>query len=211
MLDKKKLLLYAVTDRKNDSPESFLKKLESALLGGVRCVQLREKNLSEEKFLALAIEVKKLCEKYSAMLIINDNLTVAIKSGADGIHVGEHDLSPDKIRAVSPKGFIIGVTAKTVEQAKEAEKNGADYIGSGAVFPSPTKPDAISITAQKLCEICSAVLIPVVAIGGINCENIKNLKGLNISGVAVSSSLFGATDIKKTAQLLKLSAEDLVG
>ena len=193
--NKDMLLLYAVTDRSNICNLTLYEHIEKALQGGVTCLQLSEKNLSEGEFISEAVKVKELCLRYNVQLIINDNADVAIKSGADGVHVGIEDAPVDELRKKLPKGYIIGATAKTIEQAKAAEKAGADYIGVGAVFPSPTKTNAIRITHNELQQICSAVSIPAVAIGGINYDNIDELKGGGMEGVAVVSAIFSADDI----------------
>lgn len=210
MFNRENLLLYAVTDRSWTENQTLYEQLEDALIGGVTCVQLREKNLSEEDFIQEAVEIRELCRKYNVPLIINDNLNVAIKSNADGIHVGQEDVSAAEIRKLVGDNFIIGVTAKTVEQAKKAENDGADYIGVGAVFPSPTKTNAIRITNEQLNEICSSVSIPAVAIGGISLGNITELSGCKMSGVAVVSAIFAADDIKTTVQELKRTVQDLI-
>ena len=205
--NKDMLLLYAVTDRSNIDNLTLYEQIEKALQGGVTCLQLREKNLSEDEFISEAVKVKELCLRYNVPLIINDNADVAIKSGADGVHVGIEDAPVDELRKKLPKGFIIGATAKTVEQAKAAEKAGADYIGVGAVFPSPTKANAIRITHNELQQICSAVSIPAVAIGGINYDNIDELKGGGMDGVAVVSAIFSADDIYTATMQLKEKAK----
>lgn len=210
MFNRENLLLYAVTDRSWTENQTLYEQLEDALIGGVTCVQLREKNLSEEDFIQEAVEIRELCRKYNVSLIINDNINVAIKSNADGIHVGQEDVSAAEIRKLVGDNFIIGVTAKTVEQAKKAENDGADYIGVGAVFPSPTKTNAIRITNEQLNEICSSVSIPAVAIGGISLDNITELSGCKMSGVAVVSAIFAADDIKTTVQELKRTVQDLI-
>lgn len=210
MFNRENLLLYAVTDRSWTENQTLYEQLEDALIGGVTCVQLREKNLSEEDFIQEAVEIRELCRKYNVPLIINDNLNVAIKSNADGIHVGQEDVSAAEIRKLVGDNFIIGVTAKTIEQAKKAENDGADYIGVGAVFPSPTKTNAIRITNEQLNEICSSVSIPAVAIGGISLDNITELSGCKMSGVAVVSAIFAADDIKTTVQELKRTVQDLI-
>lgn len=197
------LLLYAVTDRAWVGKQTLLEQIEDAIKGGVTIVQLREKKLDEDSFLQEAIQVRKLCHKYNVPLIINDNVDIALKSGADGVHVGIEDATVAEIRKRVPADFIIGATCKTVEQAKAAEAAGADYMGVGAVFPSPTKTNAIRITNEQLREIISAVSIPAVAIGGISYDNVLELKGSSISGVAVVSAIFGAADIKNAAALLK--------
>ena len=205
--NKDMLLLYAVTDRGNTGKLTLYEQIEKALRGGVTCLQLREKNLSEDEFIKEAVKVKEQCLRYNVPLIINDNADVAIKSGADGVHVGIEDTPVDELRKKLPKGFIIGATAKTVEQAKAAEKAGADYIGVGAVFPSPTKANAIRITHKELQQICSAVSIPSVAIGGISYDNMDDLKGGGMDGVALVSAIFSADDIYTATMQLKEKAK----
>lgn len=173
-------------------------------------LQLREKNMEETAFIEEAREIKKLCEPYRVPLIINDNVEVALKSGADGVHVGIDDAPVAQIRAMAANNFIIGATAKTVEQAKAAEAAGADYLGSGALFPSPTKQTAIRITKEELKAICASVSIPVVAIGGIARENIDELKGGGMSGAAVISALFGAQNIRQEARELKTALQSMI-
>ena len=197
------LLLYAVTDRAWVGKKALLDQIEEALRGGVTLLQLREKNLPEEEFLKEAIQVKELCHRYNVPLIINDNVDVAEKSGADGVHVGIEDAPVGEIRRRMGPDFIIGATAKTVEQAVFAERSGADYLGVGAVYPSPTKKNAIRITKEQLLEICSAVSIPAVAIGGITAENLPPLAGSGIAGAAVVSAVFGAENPETAARQLK--------
>lgn len=209
-LSKDDLLLYAITDRKNLDKKMFFEKIEEALQGGVTILQLREKELDEDSFINEAIEVKNICRKHGVPLIINDNVNVALKSGADGVHVGIEDMPIDEIRRTVPDSFIIGATCKTVEQAQSAERLGADYMGVGAVFPSPTKKNAVRITREQLKEICASVSIPAVAIGGISLENVDELKGGGMSGIAVVSAVFSADDIQKAASLLKEKAKSLI-
>ena len=199
----KQLLLYAVTDRAWTGTLTLYQQIEQAILGGVTCIQLREKNLDEETFIKEAIQVRKLCHKHGIPLIINDNLKVALESGADGIHVGNDDMSVKEIRKIAGDDFIIGATAKTIAQAKEAEKAGANYLGVGAVFPSPTKTNAIRITSDAWREICSSVRIPVVAIGGITEENMAEIAGCGMKGIAVVSAIFSAEDIRTAAGKLR--------
>ncbi len=203
------LLLYAVTDRSWTQNQTLYEQIEDALKGGVTIVQLREKNLPEEEFIAEAIKVKELCSRYNVPLIINDNVEVALKSGADGVHVGIEDMPVAELRQKVGKDFIIGATAKTVERARDAEKAGADYLGVGAVFPSPTKKNAIRITAEKLKEICSSVSVPAVAIGGISLDNVSEIKGCGMSGIAVVSAIFAADDVRKAASELKEKAKEV--
>ena len=209
-LSKDDLLLYAITDRGSLDKKVFFEKIEEALQGGVTILQLREKELDEDSFTDEAIEVKAICRKYGVPLIINDNVDVALKSGADGVHVGIEDMPIDEIRRKAPDSFIIGATCKTVEQAQSAERLGADYMGVGAVFPSPTKKNAVRITREQLKEICTSVSIPAVAIGGISLENVDELKGGGMSGIAVVSAVFSADDIQKAASLLKEKAKSLI-
>jgi len=205
--DKKIMRLYAVTDRGWLKPgETLYEQVEKALKGGVTCVQLREKNMSDEEFLSEAVEIKKLCVKYSVPLIINDNVDIAVKCGADGIHVGQHDMKATDVRAAIGKDMILGVSAGTVEQAIEAERSGADYLGVGAVFSTTTKLDASAVAHSELKKICAAVSVPVVAIGGISESNMEELKGSGIDGVALVSAIFAAEDIEAACKrLYKLS------
>lgn len=200
---KEQLLLYAVTDRTWVGRQTLLEQMEDALKGGVTLIQLREKDLEEAAFLQEAIQARELCHRYHVPLIINDNVEVALKSGADGVHVGIEDAPVAEIRKQAGKDFIIGATAKTIQQAQLAEAAGADYLGVGAVFPSPTKKSAIRITNEQLNEICASVSIPAVAIGGITRDNMAQLKGSRIDGVAVVSAIFAAEDVKTAAEQLK--------
>ena len=209
-LEKDRLLLYAVTDRSWTGQQSLYEQIEAALKGGVTMVQLREKQLSEDELVAEAIQIKELCHRYEVPLIINDNVDAALKSGADGVHVGIEDAPVSKIRKRAGDDFIIGATAKTTEQAKAAEAAGADYLGVGAVFPSPTKKNAIRITPQDLREICGSVAIPAVAIGGITGDNVSEIKGGGMAGVAVVSAIFAAQDIQKAAAELKRKVKAMV-
>ena len=209
-VEKDRLLLYAVTDRSWTGQQSLYEQIEEALKGGVTMVQLREKQLSEDELVAEAIQIKELCHRYEVPLIINDNVDAALKSGADGVHVGIEDAPVSEIRRRAGDDFIIGATAKTTEQAKAAEAAGADYLGVGAVFPSPTKKNAIRITPQDLREICGSVAIPAVAIGGITGDNVSEIKGGGMAGVAVVSAIFAAQDIQKAAAELKRKVKAMV-
>lgn len=208
---KNMLLLYAVTDRSWVGKQTLYEQVEDALKGGATIVQLREKTLAKEEFVREAIEIKELCHRYHVPLIINDNVDVALQSGADGVHVGVEDTPVSEIRKKVPADFIIGATCKTVEQAKEAQRAGADYMGVGAVFVSPTKKNAIRITKEQLKEICSSVSIPAVAIGGITQENIMEIKGGGMAGVAVVSAIFAAKDIRAATEELKQKANIVIG
>lgn len=209
-LTKEQLLLYAVTDRAWVGRQTFLEQIEAALQGGVTLVQLREKALPQAAFLEEAIQVRALCRRYGVPLIINDNVTVALESGADGVHVGQTDTPVAAIRQRVGRDFLIGATAKTVRQAQRAEVDGADYLGVGAVFPSPTKTNALPITHEQLRTICASVAIPVVAIGGIARETLPLLRGSPIQGIAVVSALFGAEDIRAAARDLKQEAQRIL-
>lgn len=204
------LLLYAVTDRKWTGEKTLYRQVEEALKGGATLIQLREKNMPQEEFLEEAREMAALCHRYGTALIINDNVEVALKSGADGVHVGMEDLPVKEIRKQVPGDFIIGATAKTTEQAQRAEKEGADYLGVGAVFPSPTKKNAIRITTEELKKICSSVRIPAVAIGGITSENAGTLVGGGMAGMALVSAVFGASDIERETAGLKKKIQEVV-
>lgn len=208
---KETLLLYAVTDRAWVGRQTLLEQVEEALKGGVTILQLREKDLEEEAFVQEAIQVKAICRRYGVPLIINDNVDVALKSGADGVHVGIEDAPVAQIRRRAGKGFLIGATAKTMEQARLAEQSGADYLGVGAVFPSPTKKAAIRITNEQLHAICTSVSIPTVAIGGISLSNAAELQGGGMDGIAVVSAIFGAEDIRQAAAELKKKAQTIIG
>lgn len=207
---KDNLLLYAVTDRAWVGEKSLLEQVEEALQGGVTLVQLREKEMDEEAFLQEALQMKALCHKYRVPLIINDNVEVALKSGADGVHVGIEDAPVSEIRKRVGKDFVIGATAKTVEQAQKAEASGADYLGVGAVFASGTKKTAVRITREQLQKICNSVSIPSVAIGGITLENVSQIDVESICGIAVVSAIFGAEDIKAVAEELKKKVKTMI-
>ena len=209
-LQKENLLLYAITDRDCIGDRDFYREIENALAGGVTILQLREKNSDTESLIAEAAKVKEICKKYNVPLIINDDVEAAIKSGADGVHVGAKDMAVAEIRKKAGADFIIGATAKTVEQAKTAEARGADYLGVGAVFPSPTKRNAVRITAEQLKEISSAVSIPVVAIGGLTYNNIDIIENSGVSGAAVISAVFGVQDVKTAAEKLKEKLRNLL-
>lgn len=208
--DKQSLLLYAVTDRAFVGKQTLLEQIEAALRGGVSIVQLREKSLPFDAFVSEAVLVRELCRRYGVPLIINDNVDVALQSGADGVHVGIEDAPVAEIRRKAGKDFIIGATAKTVRQAQFAEQSGADYLGVGAVFPSPTKANAVRITASQLCTICESVSIPAVAIGGITRENALTLQNCGVQGIAVVSALFSADDIESAAAALLQTAKAVI-
>lgn len=201
--DKKNLLLYAVTDRSWLGEDTLAKQVEQVLKGGVTLLQLREKHLDGAAILEEAKEIKKLCDRYQVPLIINDDVDIALAADADGVHVGQHDMEAGEVRAKLGPDKIIGVSAQTVEQALLAERNGADYLGVGAVFPTGTKLDASDVSYDTLKAICGAVKIPVVAIGGISGDNATRLAGSGISGIAVVSALFARPDKEKAASELR--------
>lgn len=209
-LDKKSMLLYAVTDRMWTGRQTLYQQVECALKGGITCLQLREKNLDDSNFFDEAVQIQKLCKKSNIPFIINDNVEIAVKCGADGVHVGQHDMKAKDVRKIIGDNMILGVSAQTVEQAVLAEKNGADYLGVGAVFNTSTKNDAESVSFETLSRICSAVSIPVVAIGGISKKNILSLSGLGTDGVALVSAVFAADDIEKECRELRLLSEQMV-
>lgn len=202
--------LYAVTDRAWTGRHTLLEQVEAALLGGATCVQLREKELDEEEFLKEAIEMKALCEKYSVPFMINDNVEIAIKCNADGIHVGQSDMEAGNVRELVGDRMIIGVSAQTVEQALAAQKAGADYLGVGAMFNTSTKLDANAVSFETLKAICEAVDIPVTAIGGINKANMMELAGTGVDGVALVSAIFAAEDIRNECKELRALSEKMV-
>ena len=206
--DKKDLLLYAVTDRSWLGDQTLYEQVKEALEGGATFVQLREKELDEDTFLAEAIEIQELCKKYKVPFVINDNVEIARKMNADGVHVGQSDMEAGDVRALLGDDKILGVSAQTVEQAVLAEARGADYLGVGAVFPTGSKADADDVSHETLKAICEAVSIPVVAIGGIGKHNVSLLSGSGICGIAVISAIFAADDIKgATAELRALTEQ----
>ena len=200
---KEDLLLYAVTDRSWLRGETLYAQVEKALKGGATFIQLREKELNEEAFYQEAVELKKLCHQYKVPFVINDNVEIAKKMDADGVHVGQSDMAACDVRNILGEDKILGVSAQTVEQALLAEQMGADYLGVGAVFPTGTKTDAVEVDAETLKAICAAVKIPVIAIGGIKADNLSELSGSGICGIAVVSAIFAAEDITETTKELK--------
>lgn len=206
----KSLLLYAITDRHWLNGKTLYSQVELALKGGATMIQIREKDLDENAFLKEAEQIQSLCAKYRVPFIVNDNVELAVKIGADGVHVGQSDMAAKDVRALIGKDKILGVSAQTVEQALEAQKCGADYLGTGAVFPTGSKNDAQVLGVQTLKEICSAVNIPVVAIGGISKDNIIELKKSGIAGVSVISAIFAQNDIVAATAELKSLAEQIL-
>lgn len=207
---KETMLLYAVTDRMWTGKETLMEQVEDALRGGATCVQLREKELDEESFLKEAMEMKALCARYGVPFIVNDNVEIAIRCKADGVHVGQSDMAAGNVRAMIGADMLLGVSAQTVEQALAAEAAGADYLGIGAMFPTDTKKDAKEVSFAAAQEITKTVEIPVVAIGGINKRNILELKGTGVDGVALVSAIFGAENIEEECKALKALSTEMV-
>lgn len=208
--DKKAMTLYAVTDRAWVGKQSLYEQVESALKGGATCVQLREKELGEEAFLAEAMELAALCKRYGVPFFVNDNVDIAITCRADGVHVGQEDMKAADVRAKVGPDMIIGVSAHSVEEALEAVANGAECLGVGAMFSTSTKTDVDVLSWETLRDICTAVDVPVVAIGGINKGNLLQLSGSGVDGVALVSAIFGAEDVEKECRELLAMSEQMV-
>ncbi len=208
--DEKMMRLYAVTDRKWTGRQTLYEQVEAALKGGVTIVQLREKDLSEEAFEEEAIGIGALCRRYHVPLIINDNVELAIRVGADGVHVGQEDMEVGSVRTKIGPDMILGVSAHNVEEAKRAAACGADYLGSGAVFGTATKLSVTPMKRETLCAITKAVDIPVVAIGGVDGDNLPLLKGTGVAGAAIVSAIFSADDIEQTCRHLLALSEEMV-
>lgn len=210
-LNKEDLLLYAVTDRRwLKEGETLVTRTEEAIDGGVTFVQLREKDLDEKNFEREGRELKELCRKRGVPFVINDNVELAAKLDADGVHVGQSDMEALDVRKIIGGDKILGVSAQTVEQAVTAEKHGADYLGVGAVFPTGSKDDAAEVSYDTLRAICDAVKIPVIAIGGITEDNVTELSKSGICGIAVISALYAEEDIKSAARRLRKNTEAAV-
>lgn len=208
--DKKHMLLYAVTDSAWVGRQSLAQQVESALKGGVTCVQLREKSLNETDFLKEALEIKALCKQYGVPFFINDNVDVAIRCSADGIHVGQEDMQAAQVRKLVGEHMMIGVSVHSVAEALQAVENGADCLGVGAMFPTATKPDASAVPLDVLRDICQAVSVPVVAIGGIGKANLPQLSETGVDGVALVSAIFAAEDIEQECRELRTLSEQMV-
>ncbi len=208
-MDKNSLLLYAITDSDCIGERDFFTEVENALKGGVTILQLREKSLTTQELTEKAKKLKVVCQKYDVPLIINDDVKAAIDSGADGVHVGADDMNVSEIRNLAGNSFIIGATAKTAEQALSAQKQGADYLGCGALFTSPTKQNAKPMKVQTLKEITSAVSIPVVAIGGLSYDNIDIITDSGVAGAALISAIFAESDVKAAAERLKIKLQKM--
>jgi thiamine-phosphate pyrophosphorylase len=210
-IDKSDMLLYAVTDRQWLGKQNLAAQIDEAIQAGVTFVQLREKELDFDSFVALGKEVKAVANRHNIPFIINDAVDVALAIDADGVHVGQSDMQAGDVRSKIGAGKILGVSAHSVEEAVSAQQNGADYLGVGAVYDTATKPDADALSFETLQAICEAVTIPVVGIGGISKGNILNLKGSGIDGVAVVSAIFAQADITVAVKELRPLAEEMVG
>ncbi|RBP46738.1 thiamine phosphate synthase [Garciella nitratireducens] len=209
-VDRKSMLLYAITDRTWLGTHSLKEQVEQTIQAGATFVQLREKNISNEEFVKLAKEIKEVTDVYKIPFVINDNIRVAQIVDADGVHIGQEDMNVKEVRKILGEDKIIGVSAQTVEQAIQAQQEGADYIGTGAVFPTSTKKDADIISLDILKKICQRVSIPVVAIGGINESNVMKLKDIGISGISVISAIFSKPDIYSATKNLRMLSEQIV-
>lgn len=195
--------LYLVTDRRNKTTEEFLKIIEESIQGGVTVVQLREKDTPTKEFYQIAIKLKEITQKYKIPLIINDRIDIALAIECEGVHLGQDDMPAEIARKILGKDKLIGVSAHNIEEAKKAVLDGADYIGSGAVFPTSTKNDASDVPIEKLKDITNSINIPTVAIGGIKSENIKQLENTNISGISVVSAIMESENPIKASEKLK--------
>lgn len=209
-MNREALRLYLVTNRYQDSVESFLEKVETACRSGVTIVQLREKNLTTNQYYQLAKKVKEITDAYQVPLIIDDRLDVCLAVDAAGLHIGDDELPVPVARQVLGPDKILGVTAKTVERALEAEEGGANYLGTGAIFPTTTKENAPITLISTLKTICQRVAIPVVAIGGLTSENIDQLIGTGIAGAAVVRDLMQAEDIEAKTQAFLTKLDDII-
>ena len=205
-----KLLLYAVTDRHWLGERTLYEVVRDSLDGGVTFLQLREKNLDEDSFYEEAVRLQAMAREYKVPFVINDNVEIAVRMNADGVHVGQDDMEAGNVRALIGPDKILGVSAQTVEQAVLAEQQGADYLGVGAVFPTGSKDDAVDVPLETLKAICEAVSIPVVAIGGITLENTPELAGTGICGIAVISAIYAQKNIREAASALKKVTFDTV-
>ena len=203
------MTLYAVTDRTWVKDTTLMDQVKEALEGGITFLQLREKHLSKEEFIKEAREMKELSKEYKVPFVINDNIEVALAVDADGVHIGQNDMSVEEARKLLGEDKIIGVSAHNVEEAIKAQKGGADYLGVGAVCATSTKKDANVVSKEEIKKICHTVEIPVVAIGGVKKEKIKTLEGTDVDGVAVVSAIFAAKDIKKDTKQLRSLVEEM--
>ena len=194
--------IYLVTDEKACLGKDFYGCIEEAIKGGVKIVQLREKNISTKDFYEKALKVKEICKNYGVLFIINDRLDIVQAVGADGVHLGQSDMPIEKAREILKDKFLIGATARNVEEAKRAELSGADYIGSGAIFGTNTKDNAKKLEMEELKKIVTSVKIPVFAIGGINIDNVSNLKNIGLQGICAVSGILSEKDCKKAVDIM---------
>ena len=206
---RRSMLVYAVTDRAWLNGRSLAECVRQAIAGGATFVQLREKDAPKEEILALARELVEICREAGVPFVVDDDVDVALEVGADGVHVGQDDMACENARAILGPDAIIGVSAQTVEQALAAQQAGADYLGVGALIPTPTKPDAVDVTFDELRAICDAVDIPVVGIGGLNAKTVSRLAGSGVDGAAVVSAIFAADDCKADATELNSLMRDI--
>ena len=207
---RKSMLVYAVTDRAWLNGRTLAECVQQAVDGGATFVQLREKDASHDEIVRLANELLPICRKAGVPFVIDDEVEIALEVGADGVHVGQDDMACERARAMLGPDAIVGVSAQTVEQALAAQAAGADYLGVGALIPTPTKPDAVDVTFDELRAICDAVDIPVVGIGGLNARTVAQLKGSHVDGAAVVSAIFAAEDCKAAARELHALMEGIV-
>ena len=207
---KESLKLYVITDRSWIGNRSMPEEVEKTLKSGATCLQIREKNISYDEYVSKSIELRKICNKYNVPFIVNDNIEVALASGADGVHVGQKDILNKNVRSIIGSDKILGISANSIELAIAAEKAGADYIGVGSIQISPTKGESKILSTEYVNEICNSVSIPVVAIGGINEQNILRLKGIGIAGVAVISAVFGKEDVAEATYKLRKLVDEYI-
>ena len=201
-MDLKNCKIYLVTDEKACNGKDFYRCIEEAIKGGVGIVQLREKNISTKDFYEKALKVKEICKRYEVLFIINDRLDIAQAVEADGVHLGQSDIPIEKAREILKDKFLIGATARNIEEAKKVELLGADYIGSGAIFGTSTKDNAQKLEMQALKKIVSSVKIPVFAIGGININNVGILKNIGLQGICSVSGILSEKDCKKAVDIM---------
>lgn len=206
----KSLTLYAVTDQHWVGKQTFIDQIREALAGGITCLQLREKDLPDDQFLAEAQQIKTLCDSYHVPLIINDNVQIAKQVDAAGVHIGQSDTKLQIARDILGPHKIIGVSAHTIQEALDAQQGGSDYLGVGAIFTTNSKKDAEMVSSSELYKICHTVTIPVVAIGGITDQNLEQLKGTGIQGISVISAIFAQSDIQTATMKLKQQVEEII-
>ncbi len=209
-LDKGDILLYGVTDSRWTTNKTLEEQVEEAIIGGATCIQLREKELNDEEFIKKAFKIKEVCKKYNIPLFINDNVKIVIKCNSEGVHIGQSDMNVVEVRKLVGDEMIIGVSATNLEEALIAEEQGADYLGVGTMFTTNVKDDAIAVSIDELTEICNRVSIPVCAIGGINLENMEELKNSGVDGFAIVSAIFSKDNITEATKKLLVKAKGIV-